>query len=68
MIGCENRALSEWIRDRCERTGIGGELCNVEQIKSAPNLLLRYPFTVLLVRALIHEFARVSRVIIHGAV
>jgi len=40
MIVCENRALSEWVRDRCERTGIGTILPIAHQIKFTPNVLL----------------------------
>ncbi|MGD8263540.1 MAG: hypothetical protein PVG08_05220 [Desulfobacterales bacterium] len=36
--------------------------------QSSANLFLSYPFTFLLLRALIHEFARVLRAIIHKAV
>jgi len=40
MIVRENCALSEWIRDRCERTGTGAVLQIAQQIKSTPNVLL----------------------------
>ena len=68
MIVCENRALSECIRDRFKRTGIGQALRIAEQIEFAVNVILSYPFAVLLLRALRHEFARISQAIIHGAV
>jgi hypothetical protein len=68
MIVCENRALSECIRDRCKRTGTGRMLRIAEQIEFTVNILLSYPFAVLLLRALRHEFARFSQAIIHGAV
>ena len=67
MIARENRALSEWVRDRLKRTGIGSRLPIPELFKLSYDVIL-HPFTVLLLRALIHEFARVSRAIIHAAV
>jgi hypothetical protein len=68
MIVRENRALSEWIRDRCKRTGIDNRLPISWPIKFPPGLQLQQPLAVFLLRALIHEFARVLRAIIHGAV
>jgi hypothetical protein len=40
MIVRENCALSEWIRDRCERTGIGDILLIAKKFKFTLNLLL----------------------------
>jgi hypothetical protein len=40
MIVCENRALSECIRDRCKRTGIGRVVHIAEQIEFAANVFL----------------------------
>jgi len=68
MVVRENRALPEWIRDRCKRTGIGWISQIANKFQFSVNVLVKYPFAVLLVRAPIHEFARVSRTIIHGAV
>ncbi len=44
MIARENRALSEEIRDRCQRTGTGAVLPIGKPIKSAASLLLSYPY------------------------
>jgi hypothetical protein len=68
MIASDNRALSEWFRNRCKRTGIRMILPISKQIQFSAKALLCYPFAVLLLRALIHEFARVSRVIICEAI
>ena len=68
MIVCENRALSEYIRDRYKRTETGWVQRIVKQTQCLANALGKYPLTVLLLRALMHEFARVSQAIIHGAV
>jgi hypothetical protein len=38
-----------------------------EKIQFSDNVLLSYPLAVLLLRALMHEFARVSQAVIHGA-
>jgi hypothetical protein len=67
MIACEDSALSECIRDCCKRTGISPVMQIAEQIQSLDNALLSYPLAVLLVRALMHEFARASQAIIHPA-
>ena len=67
MIVCENRALFESIWDRCKRTGTGTMVRIVKQTQFSDNLLFLYIFTVLLVRALMHEFARISQAIIHAA-
>jgi hypothetical protein len=37
MIIRENRALSEWIRERCQRTGIGNMVKIAAQIKFTPD-------------------------------
>ncbi len=53
--------------DRCKRTGIGALRYTAKQ----PNFQIAFfniSFAVLLLRALMHEFARVLRAIIHGAV
>ena len=68
MIVRENLALFECIRDRCKRTGTIRVLPIAKQVKSSVNVLLSYSFTVFLLRAIIHEFARVSRAIIYRAV
>ncbi len=71
MIACGirvRRGGSEWIRDRFERTGIGNRLLIAQQIRSETNQFLLQPFAVLLLRALIDEFARVLQAIIHAAV
>ncbi len=44
MIVRENRALSEGIRDRCQRTGTGAVLPIGKPIKLAANLLLSCPY------------------------
>jgi hypothetical protein len=67
MIACENRALSECIRDRCKRTGGGKVLWISEKFKSSANLFSG-ALAVILLQALMHEFARISQVIIHGAI
>ena len=41
MIVCESRALSECIRDRCKRTGIGAVLRITKQTQVVDNLLLK---------------------------
>ena len=46
MIVCKIRAVSEWIRDLCERTGIGCKLSMTLRIRSEFNLLSPYPFAV----------------------
>jgi hypothetical protein len=48
MIARQNRALSEWIRDRCERTGIANIVFVATQIKFTPDVLLSFSFAVLL--------------------
>jgi hypothetical protein len=67
MIVCEKRALCECIRDRCTRTGTGRVLEIAKQIEFSVDVLLSFRVAVLLLRALMHEFARVSQAIIHGA-
>ena len=54
MIARENWALSEGIRDRCQRTGTAPGLWIARQIQFPNKLLLNYPFTVLWLRALMH--------------
>ena len=66
MIACENRALFECIRDRCKRTGTGRLLQMAKKNQFKDNVLL-YSFTVVLLRALMLEFARVSQAIIDPA-
>jgi hypothetical protein len=66
MIVCENRALFECIRDRCKRTGAGTVLCIVIQTRFSDNLFF-LSSTVLLLTALMHEFAWASQAIIHAA-
>ena len=47
----------------------GSARCAIRQ--NSPNFQIAFfniPFTVLLLRALMHEFARISQAIIHGAV
>jgi len=39
MIVCKIRALTEWIRDRRQRTGIGNRLPTAGRTKSEFNLL-----------------------------
>ena len=68
MIVCEDRALVEYIRDCCKRTGIVRVLRIAEKIQFSDNVLLSYPLAVLLLRAIMHEFARFSQAVIHGAV
>jgi len=68
MIVCENRALSECIRDRCKRTVTGWVLQTDKKIQFQNNLLLSYCLPVLLLRTLVHEFARISQVIIHAVI
>ena len=48
MIVCENRALSECIRDGCKTTGTGRVLRIAAQIEFTFNVLFLYPFAVLL--------------------
>jgi len=67
MIVCENRALFECIRDRCKRTGSSRLLQMAKRSKFKDNVLLLYSFPVLLLRALMREFARVSQAIIDPA-
>jgi hypothetical protein len=66
MIAREYRTLSECIRDRCKKTGIG----RVLQIAVTPKFLSIFYYNAFLLffllRALRHEFVRISRVIIHG--
>jgi hypothetical protein len=65
MIVCQNRALSESLRDRCQRTGIGTMLPVAKQIQHLHHLFI-IPFAVLLLRALRYEFARILQAIIHA--
>ncbi len=67
MIVCKSRALSECIRDRCKRTGVGAMRYTAKQ-PQFPDCFFNISFTVLLLRALMHEFARFLQAIIHGAV
>ena len=43
-----NPRMSEWISDRCKRTGIGNTLPITKQIKHGSNILLLFYYTVLL--------------------
>ena len=66
MIVCGTRALSEWIRDLCQRTGVGRMLPIGKPIKFVSQIV-RVLLAVLGLGSLIHEFARVLRAIIHAA-
>jgi hypothetical protein len=66
MIVRENRALSERIRDRCKRTRVGTMLWISKQTHSLDDVFT-ISAIVLLLLALMREFARVSRAIIHEA-
>jgi hypothetical protein len=67
MIVCEDRALSECIRDCCKRTGIAPVMLIAGQIQFSDDVLLSYPLAVLLLLSLMHEFARAAQAIIHPA-
>jgi len=67
MIVCEDRALSECIRDCCKRTGTDKVLQIAKQTQFPYSVLLLYPLAVLLLLSLRHEFARASQAIIHSA-
>jgi len=66
MIVCETRALSEWIRDLCQRTGVGRMLPISKPIKFVSQIVI-IVLAVLGLGSLFHEFARVLRAIIHAA-
>jgi hypothetical protein len=67
MIVRKIGALFECIRDRCKRTGTDTLQCMAKQPQFADRFF-NISLTVLLLRALMREFARVLRAIIHGAV
>jgi hypothetical protein len=67
MIVCEDRALFECIRDCFKRTGTAPLVQMARQTQFSDKVLLSYPLAVLLLQALMHEFARTSQAIIHPA-
>jgi hypothetical protein len=68
MIVCENRACLNGLGIVAKKTGIDNMFRITWLIKYLSNRMLFHPFTVFLLRAHIHEFDRISRAIIHGAV
>ena len=67
MIVCEDRALSECIRDCCKRTGIARVTQIAKGVEFSDGVLLKYPLAVLLI---VIPYARVwaaLQAIIHPA-